>query len=68
MVDSEVNKTISNQDQLEAQLNAVKERNKWKSHDLYSCHTKAQPETLCRRSNIPVVSSLAKHSLVSQKW
>ena len=52
-------------DNFDAQINAEKEKNMWKSHPLYRTHTKPQLETLCRKSNIPVVSSLAKHELVS---
>ena len=51
-------------DNLEAQINAEKEKNVWKSHTLYRTHTKPQLEALCRKSNIPVVSSLLKHELV----
>lgn len=32
---------------------------------MYRCHTKPQLEALCRKSDIPVVSSLPKHQLVS---
>ena len=58
--------------QLESQLQAEKEKNRWKSHDLYRQHTKPQLEALCRKSNIPVIASLHKHKLVSllveKKW
>lgn len=53
------------QDQFENQLKSEKEKERWKSHELYRTHTKPQLETLCRKSNIPVVSSLQKHQLVA---
>ena len=53
------------QDQLENQLRSEKEKERWKSHSLYRTNKKAELETLCRKSNIPVVSSLQKHQLVA---
>ena len=53
------------QDQLDNQKIMEKEKNRWKSHELYRKNTKVQLEALCRKSKIPVTSSLAKHQLVS---
>ena len=52
------------EDQLQSQLMAEKEKEKWKSHELYRTKTKAQLEVLCNNLNIPVTSALPKHQLV----
>ena len=41
-----------------------KEKEKWKSHELYRTKTKAQLEVLCKNLNIPVTSALPKYQLV----
>ena len=46
------------QDQLNSQRMFEKEKEKWKSHDLYRTKTKPQLEVLCRNLKIPVVPSL----------
>ena len=52
------------EDQLQSQLMSEKEKEKWKSHELYCNKTKAQLEVLCKNLNIPVTSALLKHQLV----
>ena len=52
------------EDQLQSQLMAEKEKEKWKSHELYRTKTKAQLEVLCNNLNIPITSALPKHQLV----
>ena len=53
------------EEQFENQMISEKKKERWKCHKLYQNHTKAQLEVLCRKSGIPVISSISKHQLVA---
>ena len=53
------------EEQFENHMKSEKEKERWKCHKLYQNHTKPQLEVLCRKSGIPVISSIAKHQLVA---
>ena len=50
--------------QVDNQIKAQLERERWKSHHLYKTQTKPQLESQCRKLKIPVTSTLLKHQLV----
>ena len=51
--------------QYEQQIESEREKDRWKSHDLYKGKTKPELEKMCRKLRIPVTSTLLKHQLVS---
>ena len=61
----EVREYYKNQrSQYEQQIESEREKDRWKSHDLYKGKTKPELE-MCRKLRIPVTSTLLKHQLVS---
>ena len=62
----EVREYYKNQrNQYVQQIESEREKNRWKSHDLYKGKTKTELEKMCRKLRIPVTSTLLKHQLVS---
>lgn len=61
----EVREYYKNQrSQYEQQIESEREKDRWKSHDLYKGKTKPELE-MCRKLRIPVTSTSLKHQLVS---